>query len=175
MVASMWTDDGNQWDGLKLRNPPGTNLCYLNTALNCLGLNSKLKLLFNNECRGLEEQSKSSILNEIKNLFLLNGQIGDASKLRELLHKKFHRFEQGEQNDAADAFLSMLECVKGTENLCRFGLHVIQTCEECGLEKSKVDRNQWGMLLGDGSVEGKTLQNAVDEWVSKVSNLEATK
>ena len=51
----------------------------------------------------------------------------------------------------------MLECVTGAENHCSLGLRVIQTCEDCGLEKSKVDRNQWGMLLGDGSVEGKML------------------
>ena len=112
----METNDAKQWNGLKLRNPPGTNLCYLNTALNCLGINSKLKVMFNNECHGLKELSKKNILNEAKNLFLRNGRIGDASKLRELLQKKFKRFEQGEQNDAADAFLSLLECVTGAKN-----------------------------------------------------------
>ena len=168
----MWTDDTNQWNGLKLRNPPGANLCYLNTALNCLGVNSKLKGMFTNECSGLEDGSKRKILDEVKNLFLLNGQVGDTSRLREFLHEKFDRFEKGEQNDAANALLSLLECVPSAENYCRLGLTVIRTCEECGLETPIIDRDQWGILLGDGSVEEKTLQAAVDEWVSRVSTIE---
>ena len=68
----MGTNDANQWNGLQLRNPPGTNFYYLNTALNCMGLNSKLKLMFNNDCGGVEEERKRDILNEAKNLFLLN-------------------------------------------------------------------------------------------------------
>ena len=169
----MVTDDGNRWDGIKLKNPPGTNLCYLNAALNCMGNSSTLRSLIYKEClSGLEDLSNKRILSEVNDLFRLQGRIGDASELRELLHEKFNRFEAGEQKDAANAFLSILECLIGAKEHCGLELRVKTTCLECGFEKSRIDSNQWGILLGDSSTVGKTLQEAVNEWVSRVSTVE---
>ena len=90
--------------GVKLRNPCGTNLCYLNTAINCVAMNTKLRSLALVAEVGQRKLAEEDVLTELKNILRLQDIVGDSSMLRRLLHAKFNRFEEGEQNDAADAF-----------------------------------------------------------------------
>ena len=83
--------------------------------------------------------------------------------LRRLLHAKFNRFEEEEQNDAADAFLSILECVSGADNYCHLNIKVNYTCVECGFNKSKIDDNQLSLILFEASYVNKTLHDTVDQ------------
>ena len=75
-------------------------------------------------------------MTELKNTLRLQDIVGDSSMLRRLLNAKFNRFEEGEQNDAADAFFSILECVSGADNYCRLNIKVNYTCVECGFAGS---------------------------------------
>ena len=90
--------------GVKLRNPCGTNLCYLNTAINCVAMNTKLRSLALVAEVGQRKLAEEDVLTELKNILRLQDMAGDSSNLRRILHAKFKRFEEGEQNDAADAF-----------------------------------------------------------------------
>ena len=158
--------------GVKLRNPYGTNLCYLNTAINCVAMNNKLRSLALGSEVGQGGLAEEDVLRELKNILRLQDIVGDSSNLRHLLHVKFNRFEEGEQNDAADAFLSILECVSGAGNYCRLNIKVNYTCVECGFKKSKIDDTQLSLMLFDASNVNKTLQDAVDQWVSRISMVE---
>ena len=94
--------------GVKLRNPCGTNLCYLNTAINCVAMNTKLRSLALVAEVGQRKLAEEDVLTELKNILRLQNIVGDSSMLRRLLHVKFNRFEEGEQNDATDAFFPFL-------------------------------------------------------------------
>ena len=137
--------------GVKLRNPYGTNLCYLNTAINCVAMNTKLRSLALVAEVGQRKLAEEDVLTELKNILRLQDIVGDSSMLRRLLHAKFNRFEEGEQNDAADAFFSILECVSGADNYCRLNIKVNYTCVECGFKKSKIDDTQLSLMLFDAS------------------------
>ena len=158
--------------GVKLRNPFGTNLCYLNTAINCVAMSKQLRLLAFEAGVGQRELAGEDVLTELKNILHLQDIVGDFLMLRRLLHVKVNRFEEGEQNDAADAFLSILECVSGADNYCRLNMKVDYTCVECGFTKSKIDDNQLNLMLFDASNVNKTLQDAVVQWVSRISMVE---
>ena len=159
-------------NGVKLRNPCGTNLCYLNTAINCVAMNKKLRSLAFEAEVGQRKLAEEDVLTELKNILRLQDIVGDSSMLRRLLHAKFNRFEEGEQNDAADAFFSILECVSGADNYCRLNIKVNYTCVECGFKKSKIDDTQLSLMLFDASNINITLQDAVDQWVSRISMVE---
>ena len=90
--------------GVKLVNPFGTNLCYLNTEINCVAMNKKLRPLAFEAEVGQSKLEEEDVLTELKNILLLQDNVVDFSMLMRLLHVKLNRFEEGEQNDAADSF-----------------------------------------------------------------------
>ena len=57
--------------GVKLRNPFGTNLCNLNTAINCVALNNKLRSLAFEAEVGQRKLAEEDILTELKNILRL--------------------------------------------------------------------------------------------------------
>ena len=66
--------------GVKLRNPCGTNLCYLNTAINCVAMNNKLRSLALDSEVGQGELSEEAVLRELKNILRLQDIVGDSFK-----------------------------------------------------------------------------------------------
>ena len=157
--------------GVKLKNPLGSNQCYLNTAINCVAVNPQLRaLVFGEEIQ--QEISANDISRELKSLLRLENEVGNSAKLRRLMNIEFNRFEEGEQNDAADAFLSMLGCISGALHYFRLKIRVQYTCVECGHQKSKIDDDQLSIMLYDASNVMISLQEALDRWVSKTSIVE---
>ena len=57
--------------GVKLRNSCGTNLCYLNTAINCVAINKKLRLLAFEAEVGQRKSAEEYVLTELKNILRL--------------------------------------------------------------------------------------------------------
>ena len=86
-----------------------------------------------------QEISANNISRELKSLLRLENEEGNSSKLRRLLNIEFNRFEEGEQNDAADAFLSMLGFISGALHYFRLKSRVHYTCLECGHQNAKND------------------------------------
>ena len=68
--------------GLKLRNPCGTNLCYLNTAINCVAMNNKLRSLALDSEVGQRKLAEEDVLTELKNILRLQDNVGDSLMLR---------------------------------------------------------------------------------------------
>lgn len=92
--------------------------------------------------------------------------------LTRLLYIKLNRFEEGEQNDGAYAFFSILECISVADVYCRLKIKIDYTCVECGFKKYKIDNKQLSLMLFDSSHLNKTLQDAVDQLVSRIALVE---
>ena len=65
-------------------------------------------------------------------MFLGIGKVQDAYFLRRILAKRFTVFKENIQQDASDAYLSIIECFSDTKNLCSFISGRRSYCVECG-------------------------------------------
>lgn len=63
--------------GMKLRNPFGTNLCYLNTVINCVAVNKTFKALALGSEVGQRKLAEEDVLTELKNILRLQNMVGN--------------------------------------------------------------------------------------------------
>ena len=112
------------------------------------------------------------ILGEIKNLVKEQRGVRDATLLRKMLVKVSPSFKDDIQHDAGEAYLSLLQCIPDSDDLCSLRLRKIRTCIECNNVQVREDNEEWCLMLNSEEMAGKPLQVAVNEWCEATSRLE---
>ena len=115
---------------------------------------------------------KSNVLKELKRLVFEEIGVRDATILRMLLVKSFPIFTEDVQHDAADAYLSIIECLPDAKMLCSLKLRKNRVCIECNNIDTTDDSNEWCMMLNYRETTVRTLQEAVDEWCNTTSRID---
>ena len=136
--------------GKRLRNP--RFLCYLNTAINTVATNRVLRehllrdtataIRENNGDNGERFEQQQRVTKELKKIILGNGEIGDASTLRILLSERFPLFRENIQQEAGDAYSSLMDCFSDGAELCSMELRRTRLCLECGKISVREDQDE---------------------------------
>ncbi len=113
-----------------------------------------------------------SVLEELNKMVCRKNEIQDVLYLKELLKKHFGMFGSNTQQDAQDAYLSILECAPDTHEVCNLNIRATRKCIKC--ERVSVKNEENGLMdLNYMNYDSKlrTLQEAVDEYSNRRGEL----
>ena len=94
------------------------------------------------------------ILSEIKKLVKEQWGVRDATLLRKMLVNVSPSFKDDIQHDAGEAYLSLLQCIPDSDDLCSVRLRKIRTCIECNNVQVRKDNEEWCLMLNSEESSG---------------------
>ena len=114
---------------------------------------------------------QQKIVEELKRILFSEDSVRDAHLLRQSLTDVFPVFKDDVQHDAADAYLSLLQCIPNTENLCSLKLRRYRSCVECPRVNVLEVNEEWCIMLKRDDTKVKSLQYAINEWCEEESTI----
>ena len=109
----------------------------------------------------LSKLGEIKILKELKRIVLSQERIEGTILLKSFLAAKFNVFRDDVQHDAGDAYLSLLQCLPDSANICSLRVKRTRTCVNC-LKKQELEVNEeWCVRLNGVHNNMISLQDAV--------------
>ena len=139
-------DEPITFKGIKLVNPPGENLCYINATVNAF-----LK------CKSIMNLVQSNLNCDIINILRLvnNNEVSDGPEcLRNLLiTKKHEQFQNKHQMDPDEFMRYLLPLSPSLTDICNITIAFTDTCNAC-LEETQVTADCVGLQasINDNSI-----------------------
>ena len=96
----------------------------------------------------------------------------DTFLLRKSLTHMFPLFKDDVQHDAADAYLSLLQCIPNADKLCSLKLRRFRSCVECARQRVLEVNEEWCVMLKRDGTNEKSLQHAINEWYEETSTID---
>ena len=142
--------------GVRLENPLGANLCFVNVCVNVL-LNVR-------HIRSLipSDQVLTLLQNFLKNASILQS----AKDLRQLLATKFQNFANTDMHDSSEALECLIESSEELKKAFKFILKTVFECAQCGTKSSTEE--SW-ICLKLYNLQGKSIQELLESNLGKVS------
>ena len=159
------------YTGIRLNN--FRNDCYLNSTVNSIITNPILMQELNKPYPSLDATTQS-IIQQIQNLATSPTHIKNVRALKSNLNVCFphQSYSTEEQNDAAQPFYHIIQCVPNLADKFNITATKLCTCLECGLETNTTDNTISFIDFSTIPRQGDDFQSNINQWCNRSEHLE---